>query len=122
MDQVRNVKAIISAEQLLRYRRMVENIEIKSSLIDYIAALVHATRHHSSLYLGASPRASLSILRTAKALAAMEGRDYVIPDDIRTVSIPVLEHRIQLVPERELEGMTPADVIREIIESVEVPR
>jgi MoxR-like ATPase len=116
------VKEVFSAEDILNCQRLVEQVHIKEELMDYIAAIVHATREHSDLFLGASPRASLAILRMAKSLAAMRGRDFVNPDDIRQVTFPTLNHRIILTPEREMEGYTTSDVIRDIIEKVEVPR
>ena len=122
MDIIQQVQPIISAAQLLGYRKTVESVHIRPELIDYIATLTHHTRHHSALYLGASPRASLAILKTSKAIAAMQSRNYVTPDDIRTVCTPVLRHRIQLTPDRELEGFTAEQIIDEIIQSVEVPR
>ncbi len=122
MDLIDQVQPVITAEELLAYRKIVENVHIRPELIDYIATLTHNTRHHSALYLGASPRASLAILKTSKAVAAMQGRSYVTPDDIRTVSTPVLRHRIQLTPDRELEGFTTEQIIDEIIRTVEVPR
>ncbi len=116
------VQSILKAEDVLRLRALVEQVHIKDELLDYIAAIVHKTRNDSDLYLGASPRASLAILRAAKATAAIAGRDFVIPDDIREVTVPVLNHRIQLLPEREMEGLQTSDVIRRITESIEVPR
>lgn len=116
------VQSVLKAEDILRLRKSVENVHIKDELLDYIAAIVHKTRNDSDLYLGASPRASLAILRAAKATAAMAGRDFVIPDDVREVTVPVLNHRLQLLPEREMEGLTTSDVIKRITESIEVPR
>lgn len=81
-----------------------------------------STRNNGDLSLGASPRASLALLRAAKAIAVISGRDFVTPDDVRFVSNPVLNHRIILTAEREMEGGGPEDVIREITESIEVPR
>ena len=87
-----------------------------------IAAIVHDTRNNGDLFLGASPRASLAILRTAKAAAALSGRDFVTPDDIQYVAYPALNHRIILTPEREMEGLDIRDVIRDIVKKIEVPR
>ena len=94
----------------------------KDELLDYIAAIIHNTRNNGDLFLGASPRASLAIMKTAKAIAAMNGRDFVTPDDIQYVSYPVLNHRIILTPEREMEGFDARDVIDDIIKKIEVPR
>ena len=88
----------------------------------YIAALVHKTRNHGNVYLGASPRASLSLLKSSKALAAIRGRDFVTPEDIQFLAPHVLNHRLILTPEAEMDGTTTEEVIAEIIEQVEVPR
>lgn len=116
------VNPAANAELLSRARKSIEQVYIKDELIDYIAAVVHNTRNNGDLFLGASPRASLAIMRTSKAVAAMQGRDYVTPDDIRTVSAPVLNHRVILSHEREMEGTTVDEVILEIVQSIEVPR
>jgi MoxR-like ATPase len=84
--------------------------------------LIHQTRHHKSLYLGASPRASLALMNASKAMAAMAGRDFVTPDDIRDVAVPVLRHRIVLSPDKEMEGVTEEEVIRQIIQGMDIPR
>ena len=88
----------------------------------YIAQLITKTRNHPHLYLGGSPRASIAVLKTSKAYAAINGRDFVIPEDIKKVIYPVLRHRLILTPEREMEGMTTDKVIEIIVQSVEVPR
>jgi MoxR-like ATPase len=116
------VKAVFSAQEILECRSLIEKVHIKDELVDYIANIVYHTRNHGDLFLGASPRASLAILRSSKALAALKGRDFVTPDDIQFVCYPVLNHRIILTPEREMEGMQVEDVIREIIDKLEVPR
>lgn len=116
------VEAVFTKELVAKYGALVEKIFIRDELLDYIAALVHRTRTHPDLYLGASPRASLALLRLAKAVAALEGRDFVTPDDIQRVAFPVLNHRIILTPEREMEGYGTRDIIEEIIKSIEVPR
>src|SRR5580765_200544 len=99
-----DVRAVISKEDLRVCRGLVEQVLIKDELIDYIANIVYSTRNHGDLFLGASPRASLAIMRSSKALAAINGRDFVTPDDIKFVCYPVLYHRIILTPEREMEG------------------
>ncbi len=116
------VKAVFSVSELLTCQQMIERIHIKEELIDYIAEIIHGTRNNGDLFLGASPRASLSILKSSKALAAMSGRDFVTPDDIRNVCGPVLNHRIIVTPEREMEGIDSSDVIKSIINKLEVPR
>lgn len=120
--QIENVKPVITAEQLKSYREKVYSLYVEPQLLHYIAQIVSQTRNNASLYLGASPRASLAILTSSKALAAMRGRDFITPDDIREVAVPVLQHRVMLTPEREMEGLTTAEIIRQLIQSVEVPR
>ncbi len=116
------VGAVLDAAKIKECQELVEQIHIKDELIDYIAHIIHNTRNNGDLFLGASPRASLSIMKSAKAMAAMKGRDFVIPEDIQFVVAPVLNHRIQLSAEREMEGLEPEDIIKEIIKKVEVPR
>ncbi|MGB3800803.1 MAG: MoxR family ATPase [Lewinella sp.] len=120
--QVEEIEPVISRQQIAECRDIVERIHIRDELLDYIAALVHRTRTHPDLYLGASPRASLAILRLAKATAGLAGRDFVTPDDIQRVAYPALNHRIILTPEREMEGYGAKDVIDEIVKSIEIPR
>ncbi len=100
----------------------IQKVHIKDELLKYIASLIDLTRSSGDLFLGGSPRASLAIMKTAKTFAALNGRDFVIPDDIQFVTYPVLNHRIILTPEREMEGLEPEDIIRDIIKKVEVPR
>lgn len=117
-----HIRPVISAEQLKTYREKVYSLYVEPNLLHYIAQIVNMTRNNSALYLGASPRASLAILTTAKAIAAMRGRDFVTPDDIREVAIPVLQHRVMLTPEKEMEGQTSRDIIMQILQMVEIPR
>jgi MoxR-like ATPase len=116
------VRAVITRDELKRCQNVIEKIHIKDDIIDYIAKLIDKTRNNGDLMLGASPRASLAILRSAKAIAAMSGRDFVTPDDIKFVAAPVLNHRIILTAEREMEGVEAEDIIKEIASGIEVPR
>ncbi|HSZ25579.1 MAG TPA: MoxR family ATPase [Cytophagaceae bacterium] len=116
------ISPILSGAQIQQYREDINNLHIDQHLIRYISQLVNQTRNNSALYLGASPRASIAILRGAKAMAAMRGRDFVSPDDIVDVTYPVLGHRIMLTAEKEMEGVTAKDIIKEITTKVEVPR
>ncbi len=120
--QTANVQAVLSAAEVQKCQDTIEKIHIKDGLLDYIAALVNNTRNNGDLFLGASPRASLAIMQASKAVAAINGRDFVTPDDIQYVAYPVLNHRIILTPEREMEGMDVKDVVKDIIAKVEVPR
>lgn len=117
-----SVRAVMTSDEIKACTAIIEKVHIKDELIDYIAKIIHNTRNNGDLFLGASPRASLAILKTSKAIAAMSGRDFVTPDDIQTVAYPVLNHRIILTPEREMEGIEPEDVIKQVIQSIEVPR
>jgi MoxR-like ATPase len=116
------VEAVLSVEKLKKFRLQVQDILIEEKLFNYIAQIIDKTRNHPHLYLGGSPRASIAIMNTSKAYAAIAGRDFVIPDDIKKTLHPVLNHRIILSPEREMEGMTPETVIQMITQSVEIPR
>ncbi len=121
-DKLAEVMPLVSGEELLAYRRKVQQIHIEESLVRYIAEIVHQTRQHPALYLGASPRASLAILNASKAYAALQGRDFVSPEDISVVAYPVLAHRLVLTPEKEMEGLQLYQVITQISQTVEVPR
>ncbi|WP_460609880.1 AAA family ATPase [Hymenobacter terrigena] len=116
------VQPILSAADLTQLRQQVRQQRVEANILEYIAKLVGQTRAHKSLYLGASPRASLALLNGAKALAALRGRDFVTPEDVQFLAPSVLRHRIMLTPEREMEGGTPDEVVKQIIQSVEVPR
>lgn len=120
--QIEDVKPVVSAEQLKGFREKVYSLHVEPNLLGYIAQIVNQTRNNSALYLGASPRASLAILTSSKALAAMRGRDFVTPDDIREVAVPVLQHRVMLTPEKEMEGQSASDIVNQIIQQVEIPR
>jgi len=116
------IQPVLTAAQILDCRQKVRAVHVEADLIRYITRLVNLTRSNSALYLGASPRASLGIMAGAKALAAMRGRDFVTPEDVREVTLPVLRHRVLLTPEKEMEGARPDEVIKQIIEKIEVPR
>jgi len=116
------VEEVISAEEIIRFQQQVQEVHVEAKLIRYIAQLVNSTRNNPNLFLGASPRASLAIMNGAKALAAMAGRDFITPEDIRKIAVPVLKHRIQLTPEKEMEGVTAEECIRQILETLEIPR
>ncbi len=117
-----DVKPVFTPQALKECQDLIEKVYIKDELLDYIAAIIHNTRNNGDLFLGASPRASLAIMKTSKAIAAMNGRDFVTPDDIQYVAYPVLNHRIILTPEREMEGYDARDVINDIVKKIEVPR
>ncbi len=121
-DALAAINAVLSAEQLNQMRDKVSLVHVEDNLFDYIAQVVRSTRANKSLYLGASPRATVALLNAAKALATLRGRDFVTPEDVQELAAPVLRHRILLTPEREMEGITTDDVIAQLIQQVEVPR
>ncbi|MCC1484979.1 AAA family ATPase [Winogradskyella immobilis] len=116
------INTVLDTKSLADYKTKTQAIIVEPKIIQYIAEIVSKTRNHPHLYLGGSPRASISILNTAKAFAAINGRDFVIPEDVKRALNPVLNHRLILTPEREMEGMTTENVIEMIVQSVEVPR
>jgi len=116
------ISTVFTKDEIGKFRQKVKEIHIEDNLRKYIAQIVNKTRNNNALFLGASPRASLAIMATSKANAAINGRDFVTPEDIREMVYPVLNHRIILTPEKEMEGVTPKDVIKLIVESVEIPR
>ncbi len=120
--EVGQIKPVITPEELTRLRELVFQVRSDAKLVRYIAEISHATRNDRALMLGASPRASLAVLRASKAVAAVQGRDFVIPEDIQQVLPAVLRHRILLTPEREMEGMRPDEAVAQIIAKVPVPR
>jgi len=117
-----NITKVLSANEIIKYQKQVLHIHVDENLMKYISEIINKTRNHPSLYLGASPRASINTLNASKALAAIRGRDYVIPEDIKNILPPVLIHRIYLTPEKEMEGGTEEQTVKDIINSVEVPR
>lgn len=123
-DQVKteSVSPVLKAEELVAFQKQIFDVKIEAGLKNYIARIVTATRNHKDIYLGASPRASIHLMNSAKALAAIEGRDFVTPADIKEVTVPVLAHRIILSPEKEMEGFRPEEMVQLLVQSIEVPR
>ena len=119
---LQDVSKLMNASEIAKYRQIVQDISVDAKLIEFIAKIVNETRNNASLYLGASTRASLAILKASKATAAMKGRDFVIPEDILEMAPHVLRHRIMLTPEKEMEGITPDDLTESILKALEVPR
>ncbi|WP_158797174.1 MoxR family ATPase [Pedobacter sp. L105] len=120
--ELQKIEAVLGITQIISCRALIKALHVDSKLIEYAAKIVHETRINKSIYLGASPRASLALINSAKAIAAMEGRDFVTPEDIIKVAVPVLAHRIMLTPDKEMEGLTAADIIAQIIQKIEIPR
>jgi MoxR-like ATPase len=122
-DAVSALEPVMTIDELVASRAaVVHGVRVDATILGYIQRLVGATRGHESVQLGAGPRASLAILETSRALAALRSRDFVTPDDVKWVARPVLVHRVTLSPEAEMEGLAREDLIRRLVESVEVPR
>ena len=116
------IQPILEPGQLSKFKGLVQQVVMEDKIMRYIAELIGNTRNHPHLYLGASPRASIAAMNTSKAFAAIAGRDFVTPEDVKRALPPILNHRMILSPEREMEGMTPETVIHMITEAIEVPR
>ncbi len=121
-QMLEDVRKLLAPVDIQHFRNQVQSIIIEPKLIEFIARIVNETRNNPALYLGASPRASLAILKSAKANAAVKGRDFVTPEDIVEMAPHVLRHRIILTAEKEMEGVTADDLIDIILKAVEVPR
>lgn len=120
--KLEDIKTVLTAEKIKEYQSLIKQIRVEQHLLEYIAKIVINTRENAFLYLGASPRASIAILNAAKGFAAIRGRDFVTPEDIKEAAVPVLQHRVIVAPEREMEGITSPEIIKQIIETVEIPR
>ena len=116
------LQEVFTKENLEAFKMQIRSIHIEERIAAYIANIVYQTRTTGDLYLGASPRASIAIMIGAKALAAIRGRDYVIPDDVKEIAFPALRHRVILTPEKEMEGKNTDEIIQLILNRVEVPR
>jgi MoxR-like ATPase len=117
-----NLKSIVSKSEIVEFKNVINSVLIDSQLIRYITQIVTKTRNNNAIYLGASPRASINLMKASKTFAAVNGRDFVIPDDIKDMVYPTLRHRIILTPEKEMEGIDNDRIIKQIVDSVEVPR
>ena len=121
-DDLENVKPVLDAAEIGKLRKLISQVQTEPKILAYIISVIEATRNNPFLYLGASPRASLALLHASKAFAALHGRDFVVPDDIQYLAYPVLRHRIILSPEKEMEGITNDEVIKQILRKIEIPR
>ncbi len=121
-DPAKIIETILDKEKLALFKQQIREVKIEEKIFGYIAAIIEKTRQHPHLYLGASPRASIAVMNASKAFAAINGRDFVTPEDIKKTLFPVLRHRVILSPEKEMEGITTENVIEMIIQSVEIPR
>lgn len=121
-EQLSHIDAVLAGADIVALRKQVRELYVEPKILAFTAQIIHESRSNKSLFLGGSPRASLAIVNAAKAMAAIKGRDFVTPDDIISVAKPVLRHRIMLTPDKEMEGVTPDEVINQIIQKIEVPR
>jgi len=121
-NKIENISNVMSGDQVVKFQLLVREVIVENHLMAYIANIVQQTRQTPLLYLGASPRASLAILNAAKGMAALNGRDFVTPEDIKDVVVPVLRHRVIVSPEKEMEGLKAEQIIAEIVAGIEVPR
>ena len=117
-----DIQPVISHDELLQLRQLIDSVIVEESLLRYVADIVSQTRNSRAVQLGASPRASVAIMQASKAYALLQGRDFVTPDDIKTIAPHVLHHRIILTAEAEMEGYTPIKVAQRLIDKVEVPK
>jgi MoxR-like ATPase len=113
---------IIDEKKFLEIKAAIAKIYVDDKIIDYITGITNATRDYPGIEVGSSPRGSVALLQASRVKAVTEGRDFIIPDDIKYLAFPVLRHRLILEPETEIEGFTPDDYLKKIIESVKVPR
>lgn len=116
------LKTVATADEIEKHRALISKIHVSVELMRYITEITQRTRKSPSIAIGASPRASVWLMRASQAWAAIQGRDFIIPEDVKAVIAPVLRHRISLTPEKEMEGLTPDQVIKTTLESIEVPR
>lgn len=121
-DLLSAMQPVLDGERITELQHLIRKVHVEPRLLRFIASLVTSTRENRSIFLGASPRASVAVLNASKAMAGVRGRDFVTPEDILEVLPPVLRHRIMLTPEREMEGVTPDDVIAQLIKGIEIPR
>jgi MoxR-like ATPase len=122
IQAIAEVSAVLTADQIQAFRQFAQQVHIEQNLLVYIAQIIQETRNNPSVFLGASPRASIAILMAAKSFAMINGRDFVSPEDVKFVALPVLRHRIILSPEKEMEGVTADEVVKQIVDKIEVPR
>ncbi|PWG78282.1 AAA family ATPase [Pararcticibacter amylolyticus] len=121
-DKLHEVRPLLTGDQVVAYRNQVRKLFVEEKLLEFTAKIIHGTRNNNSLYLGASPRAALAVVNSAKAIAAMNGRDFVTPEDIIRVVPPVLRHRVIPTPDKEMEGVSSDEILKQIIHQIEIPR
>ena len=122
LTQLDKIKPVLSGKEIRTFKDLVSQVIVEDSLLQYISEIIFATRNSPAVYLGASPRASVAVLNASKAYALLQGRDYIIPDDIKYIAVPVLQHRLILSPETEMEGRSAGTIVKRLIEKIEVPK
>ena len=122
LTQLDKIKPLISGREIRKFKELVSQVIVEDSLLKYISEIILATRNSPAVYLGASPRASVALLNASKAYAMLQGRDFIIPDDIKYIAVPVLQHRLILSPETEMEGRSAGTIVKRLIEKIEVPK
>jgi MoxR-like ATPase len=120
-DPLSDLPAVISGDEIMAFSRARQAVRVEASVRNYIVRIVHATRRHASVELGASPRGSLALYQASQALAAVRGRDFVLPDDVKILTGPTLTHRLILSSQMKLRGRTPEQIVQEIVDSVPAP-
>ncbi len=121
-NKVDKITPVVTASEIIKIQEIAKQVIVEENLIHYIAQIVIETRENPLIYLGASPRASIAILNAAKANAVIRGRDFLTPDDIKDVVAPILNHRIIISPDKEMEGLTADKIVKQIIDKIELPR
>jgi MoxR-like ATPase len=121
-EQIKSIEKVLDAAQIIAFRELVRQVYVEDKVVHYLAQIAQETRSNASLFLGASPRAAVAILNASKALAAIRGRDFVTPEDIKIICVPALRHRVILTPEKEMEGVNVDEVIKQLVNKIEVPR
>ncbi|MDR3093584.1 MAG: MoxR family ATPase [Bacteroidales bacterium] len=119
---LKDVRPVLTKDLILQFKQLINQVIVDDSLLRYISNIIIATRNNSAIYLGASPRASVALLNASKAYALLQGRDFVIPDDVKYLAVSALQHRLVLSPETEMEGKTAATIVRQLLDNIEVPK
>lgn len=122
INDLSQIKPVLTKAQIQSYRQVVQAVHVDTKLFNYIAGIIQETRKSGDIFLGASPRATIYLMNAAKSLAVLRGRDFITPEDVKFMALPVLRHRIILTPEKEMEGFNEDDIIKRIMDKVEVPR
>lgn len=118
---IEKIEQVVDRDELLETQERIKEVYVHDAIKEYIVSVVGATRSHADVYLGSSPRGALALFKTGQALAALSGRDYVIPDDIKSLAVPTLAHRLIVNPAARIKEVDPRSVVREVLQTVEAP-